>query len=153
LNTIATRRDLARVSKTPGRTQRIHFFSDSRARLAIVDLPGYGYARVAKSERARFAAAVERYLRSRESIRGLVLVLDVRREPQSEERMLAEFAAARTLGFVCVATKVDKLGRSDRARRLRALDACGFGPWVPFSAISGEGKDAVVEAILRIAAR
>lgn len=150
MNTIAGRRDLARVSKTPGRTQRIHFFAEPRAGLAIVDLPGYGYARAGKAERAQFAAAVERYLQGRESLRGLVLVLDVRRAPEVEERMLAEFAAARSVGLARVATKVDKLGRAERARRLRELDRAGLGPWLPFSATSGEGKEAVVQAILQL---
>lgn len=152
LNAIAARRDLARVSKTPGRTQRIHFFGERRAGLAIVDLPGYGYARAGKMERARFAAAVERYLRERDSLRGLVLLLDVRRAPEEEERMLAEFATARSLGLVRVATKVDKLGRGERTRRIRELDAAGLGSWIPFSAISGEGREAVIGAILRLAA-
>ena len=147
---IAGRRDLARVSKTPGRTQRIHFFAEPHARVAIVDLPGYGYARVGKAERAQFAAAVERYLQSRASLRGLVLVLDVRRGPQVEERMLVEFAGERAVGVIRVATKMDKLGRAERARRLRELDAAGLGPWIPFSATSGEGKEAVIEAILRL---
>jgi GTP-binding protein len=150
LNVIAGRRDLARVSKMPGRTQRIHFFTEPRAGFAIVDLPGYGYARAGKVERAQFAAAVERYLHGRESLRGLVLLLDVRREPQEEERMLAEFAVARSIGLACVATKVDKLGRAERVRRLRELDAAGLGPWIPFSATSGEGREAVMEAVLRL---
>jgi GTP-binding protein len=152
LNCVAGRRDLARVSKTPGRTRRIHFFADPRAGLALVDLPGYGFARAAKSDRERFAAAVERYLSERPLLRGLVLVLDVRRAPEDRERMLVEFARSRAVGIAPVATKVDKLGRGERMRQLHELDRAGFGPWIPFSAATGEGQDAVLDAIVALAA-
>lgn len=148
MNSISGGRHLARVSKTPGRTRRIHFFADRRAGLALVDLPGYGFARVAKSDRERFAAAVERYLCERPHLRGLVLLLDVRRAPGVEERMLVDFARSRAIGVTPVATKVDKLGRAERMRRLRELDRAGIGTWIPFSAATGEGRDAVIEAVL-----
>lgn len=152
MNRIAGRRDLARVSKTPGRTRRIHFFADPHAGLALVDLPGYGFAHAAKSDRRRFAAAVERYLSDRPLLRGLVLLLDVRRAPEEEERMLVDFARSRAIGIAPVVTKVDKLGRGERIRRLRELDRAGIGTWIPFSATTGEGKDAVLEAIVALAA-
>jgi GTP-binding protein len=136
------------VSKAPGRTRRIHFFADPRAGLALVDLPGYGFARAAKIDREQFAAAVERYLSERPLLRGLVLLLDVRRPPENEERMLVEFARSRAVGLISVATKVDKLGRGERTRRLRELDRAGLGAWIPFSATTGEGREAVIEAML-----
>jgi GTP-binding protein len=148
LNCIGGRRDLARVSKTPGRTRRIHFFADRRAGLSLVDLPGYGFARAAKSDRERLAAAVERYLCERPLLRGLVLLLDVRRAPEVEERMIVEFARSRAIGVTPVATKVDKLGRAERTRRFRELDSAGIGTWIPFSATTGEGREAVIEAML-----
>lgn len=151
LNAIAGRHDLARVSKTPGRTRRIHFFAAESAGLALVDLPGYGFARVSKSARARFAAAVEQYLRERVQLRALVLIADVRRDPQDEERLLAEFAAERGLGLIAVAGKIDKLGRGERVRRLAQLDAAGFGGWIAFSAVTREGREAVVAAIVGLA--
>lgn len=147
LNCIGGRADLARVSKTPGRTQRIHFFREPTLAFAVVDLPGYGFARVSKQDRARFATAVDAYLSGRPNLRGVVLLLDVRRAVEEEERMLAEFAAARGTGLALVATKVDKLGRAERLRRLRELDAAGFGPWLPFSSITREGREDVVRAI------
>jgi GTP-binding protein len=139
------------VSKTPGRTQRLHFFAERAASLAIVDLPGYGFARVSKQDRARFAVAVERYLRERTVLCGLILILDVRRAPQEDEEMLAEFAASRGIGLVCVATKVDKLGHGERTRRLRELERGPLGPWLPFSAVSREGRDALAQAIVLLA--
>jgi len=118
----------------------------------LVDLPGFGFGRVSKETKRRLGVEVEGYLRARPALRGLVLLLDLRRDPQAEERMLADFAASRGVGLVCVATKVDKLGRAERQRRLRALDEAGLGPWLSFSAASGEGRDDVIEAMERLAA-
>jgi GTP-binding protein len=151
LNVIGGRRDLARVSKTPGRTQRLHFFRERQRGFVLVDLPGFGFARVSKQTKRQLSLDVEAYLRARATLRGLVLLLDVRRDPQAEERMLADFVASRGVGLLCVATKVDKLGRAERLLRLRALDEAGFGSWLTFSAVSGEGRDAVIEAMERLA--
>ena len=152
LNILGGRHDLARVSKTPGRTQRVHFFAERRHGLAVVDLPGYGFARASKAEREQFAAAAERYLLERELLRGLVLLLDVRRTPEEDERVLVDLARSRRLGVVRVATKVDKLGRTERVRRLRELDRAGLGPWLPFSASTREGREAIVAAITELIA-
>ncbi len=151
LNCLGGRSDLARVSKTPGRTQRIHFFRETALDFALVDLPGYGFARVSKADRARFAAAVDEYLRERRNLRGLVLLLDVRRTPEAEEHMLAEFTASRGIRLLLVATKVDKLGRAERARRFRELDSAGLGRWVGFSSISREGRDEVLRGVAALA--
>jgi len=141
---------LARVSKTPGRTQRLHFFAERRRGLAVVDLPGYGFARASKADRARFTAAAERYLLERPLLRGLVLLLDVRRDPEEDERVLVELARSRGIRLILVATKVDKLGRSERAQRLHQLDRGGLGPWLAFSAITREGREAIVAAITEL---
>ncbi len=108
-----------------------------------MDLPGYGFARAPKEERERWGAAVEVYVTTRENLRGLCLLLDVRRDPEEEEAMVAELAARREIALVRIATKVDKLGRAERERRLRKLEAAGFGAWIPFSATSGEGVESV----------
>ena len=151
LNVIGRRHNLARVSKTPGRTQRLHFFRERQKGFVLVDLPGFGFARVSREIKHQLSLEVEAYLDARPTLRGLMLLLDVRRDPQTEERMLADFATARRVGLLCVATKVDKLGRAERLRRLHALDEAGFGSWLTFSAVSGEGRDAVVQAIERLA--
>ena len=126
----------------------MHFFAERRLGLAVVDLPGYGFARASKAERERFAAAAERYLLERERLRGLVLLLDVRRSPEDDERVLVDLAQSRGLGLVRIATKVDKLGRAERARRLRELDRAGLGAWLPFSASTREGRAAIIEAMI-----
>jgi len=146
---VSGQRSLARVSKTPGRTQRVHFFR-GRAGLALVDLPGYGFARASNEIRARLASAADSYLTTRENLRALVLLMDVRRDPEREERMLAELAASRELELILVATKIDKLGRADRERRMRALPSALAGSWLEFSSLDRTGADDLVRAIERI---
>jgi GTP-binding protein len=150
LNAIAGRGGLARVGRTPGRTQRIHFFScrTPRGKFALVDLPGYGFACAPREAQERWGAAVERYLFERENLRALALLCDVRRDPQEEERQVEGLAEERGLRLVRIATKLDKLSRAEAARRLRSLGA----GWIGFSARTGEGRERVVAALLRAAA-
>ncbi len=117
-----------------------------------MDLPGYGFARAPKQERERWGEAVETYVTTRENLRGLCLLLDVRRDPEEAEAMLEELAARRGLVLLRVATKVDKLGRADRERRLRSLaDGARGERWMPFSAETGEGSEDLCAAFLRVA--
>ena len=81
-----------------------------------------------------------------------MLLLDVRRDPEEDEQGVAEFAARRDLRLIRVATKVDKLGRGERVRRLRSLEGAMPGRWIPFSATTGEGREALVDALARGAA-
>ena len=132
----------------------MHFFSCStpRGKFALVDLPGYGYARAPRAERERWGEAVERYLLGRDNLRGLVLLCDVRRDLAEEERLLEDLAERRELALIRVATKIDKLGRADRVRRLRALDEAADEAWIPFSAKTLEGRDQLLEALVAVAA-
>ena len=139
------------MSKTPGRTQRAHFFAERRLGLALVDLPGYGFAHASKKARAEIAMVAERYLLDRDRLRGLVVLLDVRREPEADERFLVDLAASRGVQVIRVATKIDKLGRAERMRRLRELETAGMGPWLAFSAISREGREAIIAAAIEAA--
>ncbi|MEA2627210.1 MAG: GTP-binding protein [Candidatus Binatota bacterium] len=147
LNALGGSRKLARVSRTPGRTQRLHFFRDARGGLALVDLPGWGFARASRRDREAWGRAVERYLDGRQNLRALLLLLDVRRLPEEDEARIADFAAARGLALVRLATKVDRLGRAERERQLRAMAEASGAPWLPFSAHTGEGRDRLIEAL------
>jgi GTP-binding protein len=141
INRLLGRRNLARTSSTPGRTQQLNFFLiDERA--VFVDLPGYGYARVSKEARAAWRPLVESYLGARGVLRGVVLLIDARRGPEQEEHDLLGYLAARGLPALLVATKVDKLNRRERDRAAADLAALGI-PVVLFSAVTGEGVDAV----------
>ncbi len=143
INTLVNRRRLARVSSTPGRTQLINFF-DVDGRLVLVDLPGFGFARAPLAVRASWGPLVERYLTRRECLRALVLLLDARRDPRDDEFNLVSWCGNRDLPVIHVATKIDKLKAANRPLRLREIArafAIPLRALVPFSSVSGEGRD------------
>jgi GTP-binding protein len=131
INAITGQPKLARVSSTPGRTQQIVFFvlqvTPGGDPLHLVDLPGYGYAKASKTAQRDWAALVNRYIATRETLRVLLLLNDVRREPRVEEQELLRWAADRGLTPLVVLTKADKLSKSarhlaiERAKRSLAL--------------------------------
>lgn len=147
LNRLVGQRSLARVSRTPGRTQQINFF-EVGGQIVLADLPGYGFARVPAAVQEAWRGLVETYLSRRRQLRAVVLIVDVRRGIEREEEMLLDFLAHRRLPAVLVVTKVDKVSRSARADRLRriAKERPGIRV-VPFSALSGEGAAAVWEEV------
>ncbi|MBP1689700.1 MAG: GTP-binding protein [Deltaproteobacteria bacterium] len=145
INRLVGRRGLARTSSTPGRTQQLNFF-DINDRLVLVDLPGYGYAKVSHAARDAWRPLVESYLGTRGVLAGVILIVDVRRGLEEEEDQLLEFLAALAIPALVIATKIDKLNRGAQAKALRAL-ATGAVPIVPFSAVTGEGVAAVWKAI------
>ncbi len=145
INRLVGRRGLARTSSTPGRTQQLNFFAlDDR--LVLVDLPGYGYAKVSKTARAAWRPLVESYLGARGVLAGVVLIVDVRRGLEEEEHQLLDFLGALGVPVLVLATKIDKLNRGEQAKALRALAASTL-PVVPFSAVTGDGVAAVWRTI------
>jgi GTP-binding protein len=151
LNRLVRRRALARVSKTPGRTQQINFFAVGES-MMLVDLPGYGFARVPLAVQARWRTLVERYLTSRQQLVGVVVIIDVRRGVQDEDQRLLDFLAAQGTSALLVATKIDKLGRGARTDQLARMTADHPGrEIVPFSALSGEGVEMLWAAVRRLA--
>jgi len=144
INRLLSRRNLAKTSRTPGRTQTINFY-DVNQELYFVDLPGYGFAKVPLSVRAAWRPMVERYLFAERDLRLVILLLDIRRDPQNEEKDLMTWLAARQVPTLVVLTKADKVSRGRRAERVataaRALDLAE--PPLLFSAVSGEGREAV----------
>lgn len=139
LNALAASKNLARTSRTPGRTRAINFFSVGDD-LALVDLPGYGFAKMARTEAARIAAMMNDYLGQSERLAGLVLLVDARRGPEREELDMATLAAGRGIALIAVATKCDKLRRSERAAALARFTPMGVEP-ILCSAFDGEGID------------
>ena len=151
LNRLVGRRGLARVSKTPGRTQQINFFAlDDR--LLFVDLPGYGFARVPLAVKEQWRGLVEGYLVGRRSLRGVVVLVDLRRGIEADDARLLDFLAAHGIAALLVATKIDKLARGARLRRLAEM----AGQWtggapLAFSAVSGDGVPELWSAVQRLA--
>jgi GTP-binding protein len=140
LNMLAGVRKLARVSKTPGRTQLVNFFAYG-ANCRLVDLPGYGFARVTPEVVARWRGLLEAYLLERRSLVGLVLTLDIRRGVTAMDSQLLQWLAARELPLLVLLTKADKLGRGaglDRQREI-AAELGSEARLVRFSSISREG--------------
>jgi GTP-binding protein len=123
LNKLVGRKKLARTSATPGKTRLVHFFEARRERgsLLLVDLPGYGYARVSKEERRSWRALVEGYLAGREPLRCAVLLQDVRRDPREDETDLIAWLGEHDVPVLVAVTKCDKLGGAKRAARVAAI--------------------------------
>ncbi len=154
LNALARRKGLARVSNTPGRTRALQFFEvayrptpAARPRqVRFCDLPGYGYAKVSRAERDRWAAMIEDYLRGRDVLRAVVLIVDARHAPAESDHDALAFLRAPGRRVVVAATKTDKLARTRRGAALRAVEqALGLarGEAVPFSAVEGTGTAAL----------
>lgn len=153
-----TRTPIARVSGQPGKTQEVNFYrvdafsEEDRAELDffLVDLPGYGYARVPKSLRGAWKPLIEGYLRRSTALRGVIHLVDSRHAPTPEDRTMIEFLGELGTPALVVLTKVDKLKKSERARRLESLVASlelDMDQVVPFSAQTGEGREVLMEAL------
>jgi len=158
INRLLGRRALARTSSTPGRTRTINFYAVNDAFL-VVDLPGYGYAKVSRAVQEEWWGVVEAYLADRIPLRGVVHLTDARRPPTEQDRELQEFLAAVRLPCVHVLTKGDKVARGLRTAALRAAREA-LGPASPeaivFSAETGEGAADLwraIEALLTAAPR
>jgi GTP-binding protein len=151
VNVVTGARKLARVSKTPGRTQLLNFFSFGEHR-RLVDLPGYGFARVAPDVQDRWRKSLETYLRDRASLAGLVVTMDIRRGMTPLDEQLLRWLEPRELPVAVLLTKADKLSRGAGIAQERAL-AAELGPKITlarFSALTGDG---IAEAQAWIEAR
>lgn len=150
LNAICQQNALARVSKTPGRTQQLVFFElpPSTDRY-LVDLPGYGFAKVPKDLQAHWQAFLDRYFRTREALKGLVVVMDIRHPLKDYDKQMLEYAVSRGLPAHAILTKADKLSRGAQGTALlevrKALKA-EHGDAVSAQLFSGESKLGVDEA-------
>ncbi|MBB5875273.1 MULTISPECIES: ribosome biogenesis GTP-binding protein YihA/YsxC [unclassified Xanthomonas] len=148
LNALTRQNALARVSKTPGRTQQLVFFQVQPERY-LVDLPGYGYAKVPQELQAHWQAFIDRYFRTREALRGLVVVMDIRHPLKDYDRQMLGYAAQRGLPAHALLTKADKLGRGQQGQVLQQVRkelTSAFGDTVSVQTFSGETRQGVDEA-------
>lgn len=150
LNALCHQNALARVSKTPGRTQQLVFFETPPAvNRYLVDLPGYGYAKVPKDLQAHWQAFIDRYFRTRDALKGLVVVMDIRHPLKDYDRQMLDCAVQRGLPAHALLTKADKLGRGQQAQQLQAVRkelSAAYGDTVSLQAFSGESRQGVEEA-------
>jgi len=143
INSLVNRKNLAKTSSTPGRTQMINFFQIN-GKLSLVDLPGYGYAKVPLHVRQTWKPMVESYLQTREDIRLVILIIDARRGASADDLNLLDWLDYHGIPSLIVLTKTDKLSQIERAQQKKKLSQNAFlshRPFLFFSAISGEGKD------------
>jgi GTP-binding protein len=149
LNSLVRRKSFARVSRTPGRTREINFFRVNNG-FVFVDLPGYGYARVSKEKKAAWRPMIESYLRRTTQLRGIVLLLDIRREPSDDDRAMLDFLAEVGVPTIVALTKTDKLSKAvaleSAAKIARAL-MIEPEQVIPFSSVTGEGRADLLSAI------
>jgi GTP-binding protein len=156
INSITEGKKIAKVSGTPGKTQALNFFlADNR--FYLVDLPGYGYAKVPPQVKKSWATLVEGYLTESDSLRGLVFLVDCRRELQPDDVTLLQWIVDRELPFLIVLTKADKLGRGKLAQAVAKMRKMIFGDekignLIPFSAKTNLGKNEVLQWIRKVVA-
>jgi GTP-binding protein len=153
INKIFNRKQLARVSSMPGKTVTINFFRLENVRFA--DLPGYGYAKVSKSEKQRWARLMEGYFQSERNIGLVFQLIDMRHPPTKDDLVMLDFLIEYEYPFVVVLTKCDKLSRRQRGERLAAfrqeIPYADQIRMIPFSAETGEGAEEIWEIIEEVA--
>jgi len=153
INCLVRRRRLVRVSAQPGRTQQINFFSLNQDQLRLVDLPGYGFAKVPLAVKATWRKMVEAYLESRSTLRGVVVILDIRRDPSPDDLMLLDYLAAQKRPIILAITKADKLSRNQQSSRLAKLkpQLSAYDPKPTLaSATTGLGREELWQRLLEL---
>ena len=151
------RSNIARVSAGPGKTRELTFFRvegvaspEAPVEFFLVDLPGYGYAKVPQSVKKQWQDLLEWYLRNTPQLKGVVQLIDVRHDPNESDRMMIRYLFETEMPALFVLTKVDKLTRSARAAQVRSVvRSLGVDPdqVIEFSAVTGEGKDELLETL------
>lgn len=152
INRLVRRKAFARVSNTPGRTREINFFEVNK-RFTLVDLPGYGYAKVSKTAKATWRPLIEGYLSGTPVLAGVVQLLDARHAPTDDDLQMLDFLAELACPVIVVLTKVDKLGVRERLERVQSLTIqlqLDDEQVVPFSARTAEGRDELARAVVQI---
>ncbi|QRA49743.1 ribosome biogenesis GTP-binding protein YihA/YsxC [Listeria monocytogenes] len=144
INTMIRRKSMARISQKPGKTQTLNFYKIEEA-LFFVDVPGYGFAKVSKTEREKWGVMIETYITSREQLRGVIQIVDLRHKPTEDDRMMYEFLKYYNIPVIVVATKADKIPRSKWQKNAKIVrETLDFDPddkFVLFSSETKMGKD------------
>ncbi len=151
INLILNRRKLAKVSSTPGKTRTINFYSINNGEFRLVDLPGYGYAKVSKAETADWGKMMESYLSGREGLKCVVQLVDSRHDPTAQDKQMYDYLRYYGLDGIVAATKADKLSGGELARNLaairRSLDLGPDDALIPVSALKRTGTEQLLEKI------
>lgn len=150
LNLITGRKSLARVSGSPGKTRTINFYR-CNDRFRIVDLPGYGYAKISKRESEKWGAMMESYLEGRENLIKVVQLVDIRHKPSAQDVQMYEYLKYFDLDGIVVATKADKIGSNERAKAIKLIESTlGMGEddiVIPCSSLKRTGHEELLDTI------
>jgi len=150
INTIMSRKNLARTSSRPGRTQTLNFFLVNKD-FYLIDVPGYGYAATNKKQQLKFGKMIEEYIENRENLKEVFLIIDFRHKPTKDDLIMYNFLKYYNLKVVVVATKVDKIPKSQRKRNEKminnTLDLVVGDTLVMFSSVTKEGKQEIHDII------
>ena len=153
INAVMNRKSLARTSAQPGKTQTINFYNVNGA-FYLVDLPGYGYAKVSEEVKAKWGKMVERYLRQSRQLKAVFLLIDIRHEPSANDRQMYDWIISQGYHPIIIATKLDKLKRSQVPSALKTvregLKAGKETIILPFSALTKQGREEIYEVIDRL---
>ena len=152
INTLVNRKRLVKTSSTPGRTQLINFFNINE-KFSFVDIPGYGYAKVPESVKKKWGPMIETYITTRKTLKGIVLIMDIRRTPGPEEMNMLDWLNHYDIPSVPVLTKSDKLSKTRQKKQLKEISntlSADKDIFILFSAKSRQGKDEVLDAVKKL---
>ena len=150
INALMNRKSYARISATPGKTQTINFYTINEE-MYLVDLPGYGYAKVSEQEKIQWGKLIERYLHTSKQLKAVFLLIDIRHDPSANDKMMYDWIVDNGFRPVIIATKLDKLKRSQVAKHVKAV-RMGLGLreddiLIPFSSETKQGLDELWETV------
>ena len=152
INALMNRKAYARTSSQPGKTQTINFYKINDA-FYYVDLPGYGYAKVSLEKKKKWGKMIERYLRRSQMLKLVFLLVDIRHDPSANDKSMYDWIVYNGYHPVVIATKLDKINRSQRAKQLKAIrQGLGMGAediLIPFSAETKEGREEIWKLLER----
>lgn len=152
INALMNRKSFARISATPGKTQTINFYNINQE-MYLVDLPGYGYAKVSPKEKEQWGKLIERYLHGSVQLRAVFLLIDIRHKPSANDKMMYDWVVAQGYHPIIIATKVDKLKRSQVQKQVKivkeGLDLIPGTQIIPFSSVTKQGRDEIWDLIER----
>ena len=150
INALMNRKSLARTSATPGKTQTINFYNVNDA-MYLVDLPGYGYAKVSEKEKVEWGKLIERYLHGSKQLKAVFLLIDIRHDPSANDKMMYNWIVDQGFQPIIIATKLDKIKRSQIQKQVKAvkqgLDLLPGSIVIPFSAETKQGRDEIWELV------
>ena len=150
INALMNRKSYARISATPGKTQTINFYNINEE-MYLVDLPGYGYAKVSEKEKVQWGKLIERYLNGSARLKAIFLLIDIRHEPSANDKMMYSWIVGQGFQPIIIATKLDKIKRSQIQKHVKmvreGLDLVPGTKIIPFSSTTKQGRDEIWELI------